>query len=406
MARRNGGFIGTDGLDAPDPPTGVTPTAGSESVSVAFTAPTDVGTSAITGFVAQVSINDTAYSAGSNTGTSSPIVVSSLTNGTAATAKVWAINAYGTSAPSTASDSFTPSARRGIFAGYFTGVDANNIIQRIFINSSGNSVDFGDLTVARYSGAGMSSATRAVFGGGNDRSANNRSNHIDYITIASDGNAQDFGDLETETSNTTGCSNGTIGAIIGGNTSSGSSGNPENKMQTITIASAGNASDSADLESNFERQGACANTTYGIYAGGNVANNTNQNQIGRFVWSSLGTSVDFGNLQESKRGPGAAASATRAVFAAGLAGSASVTIGYVTIATQGNATDFGDTIQSGECSGTSDKITAVFHWANAVPFDSITIASTGNAVDFGDSLEEYAAGGTPMSASDSHGGIA
>ena len=108
MANRNGGFIGTDGLDAPDLPTGVTPTAGSEQVSVAFTAPTDTGTSAITGFVAQVSTDGTNYSAGSNTGSSSPIVVSSLTNGTAATAKVWAINAYGTSAPSDASVSFTP----------------------------------------------------------------------------------------------------------------------------------------------------------------------------------------------------------------------------------------------------------------------------------------------------------
>ena len=29
MARRNGGFVGQDGLDAPDPPTGITPTAGS-----------------------------------------------------------------------------------------------------------------------------------------------------------------------------------------------------------------------------------------------------------------------------------------------------------------------------------------------------------------------------------------
>ena len=52
MARRNGGFIGTDGLDAPDPPTGVTASSGDASISVAFTAPTDVGTSAITGFVA------------------------------------------------------------------------------------------------------------------------------------------------------------------------------------------------------------------------------------------------------------------------------------------------------------------------------------------------------------------
>jgi len=96
MANKNGGFIGTDGLDAPDPPTAITPTAGNEQVSVAFTAPTDAGTSAITGFVVQVSTDGTDYSAGSNTGSSSPIVVTSLTNDTAATAKVWAINAYGT----------------------------------------------------------------------------------------------------------------------------------------------------------------------------------------------------------------------------------------------------------------------------------------------------------------------
>ena len=51
MANKNGGFIGTDGLDAPDPPTAVTPTAGNEQVSVAFTAPTDVGTSAIQGLL-------------------------------------------------------------------------------------------------------------------------------------------------------------------------------------------------------------------------------------------------------------------------------------------------------------------------------------------------------------------
>ena len=36
MANKNGGFIGTDGLDAPDPPTAVTPTADILSVSVAL----------------------------------------------------------------------------------------------------------------------------------------------------------------------------------------------------------------------------------------------------------------------------------------------------------------------------------------------------------------------------------
>ena len=37
MSKRTGGFIGQDGINAPDEPTDVTGTAGNESVSVAFT---------------------------------------------------------------------------------------------------------------------------------------------------------------------------------------------------------------------------------------------------------------------------------------------------------------------------------------------------------------------------------
>jgi len=209
MVRRNGGFIGTDGLDAPDPPTGVTPTAGVSSVSVAFTAPTDVGTSAITGFVAQVSIDDTAYSAGSNTGTSSPIVVSSLTVGTAATAKVWAINAYGTSAPSDASASFTPvSLQRGLFAG---GSAFNDTVEQIQIATTGNATDFGNLTASSTGTGALGSSTRAIVssaGGAN-------SNVIDFFTFATAGNATDFGDLLAARSEQTGLANATRGVFAG-----------------------------------------------------------------------------------------------------------------------------------------------------------------------------------------------
>ena len=170
MANRNGGFIGTDGLDAPDPPTAVTPTAGDAQVSVAFTAPTDTGTSAITGFVAQVSTDGTDYSAGSNTGTSSPIVVSSLTDDTAATAKVWAINAYGTSAPSDASASFTPAAPLGIFAGgrIDSGSPYINVIQYFSLGSNGNASDFGDLSITRAYLSACGNSTRTCFLGGED----------------------------------------------------------------------------------------------------------------------------------------------------------------------------------------------------------------------------------------------
>ena len=50
---RRGGFIGHDGLNAPDAPTGVSGTAGDTQVTVSWTAPSDVGGSAITGYNVQ-----------------------------------------------------------------------------------------------------------------------------------------------------------------------------------------------------------------------------------------------------------------------------------------------------------------------------------------------------------------
>ena len=166
MANKNGGFIGTDGLDAPDAPTGVTPTAGVGSVSIAFT-DAEGGTSATTSFVAQVSTDDTDYSTGSGTGSSSPIEITGLTGGTAHTAKVWAINAYGTSAPSKAR-SFTPAAARGIFAGGDAGAGGmRNDIRYFTLASTGNTTDFGDLSAVRQRfGNSGASSTRGIFSGG------------------------------------------------------------------------------------------------------------------------------------------------------------------------------------------------------------------------------------------------
>ncbi len=103
MARGRGGFIGQDGLNAPDSPTGVSASAGNAQATVAFTAPTDVGGSAITGFRAQSNPSGIGVS-----GSSSPITVTGLSNGTSYTFNVWAINAFGYSAPSDASTGVSP----------------------------------------------------------------------------------------------------------------------------------------------------------------------------------------------------------------------------------------------------------------------------------------------------------
>tara|TARA_R100000541_G_scaffold11905_1_gene20181 strand:- start:773 stop:1036 length:264 start_codon:yes stop_codon:yes gene_type:complete len=68
-----------------------------------------------------------------------------------------------------------------------------NTLEYVTAATTGNTTDFGDLTVARTAPAGTSDGTRAVFGGG----AGGYSNVIDYITVASTGNASDFGDLTT-----------------------------------------------------------------------------------------------------------------------------------------------------------------------------------------------------------------
>lgn len=90
-------------LLTPNAPTNVTGTAGNASVSVAFTAPSNVGGSAITSYTVRSSGGQTA------TGASSPITVTGLTNGTPYTFTVSATNTYGTGPQSTPSGSVTPS---------------------------------------------------------------------------------------------------------------------------------------------------------------------------------------------------------------------------------------------------------------------------------------------------------
>jgi hypothetical protein len=103
--RYQGGFITAsyNGLLVPDAPTIGTATSGDASASVAFTAPNIVGGGAITGYTAISSPGGF-----TGTGTSSPVTVSGLTNGTSYTFTVIATNAYGPSQASAASNSIIP----------------------------------------------------------------------------------------------------------------------------------------------------------------------------------------------------------------------------------------------------------------------------------------------------------
>ena len=394
MANKNGGFIGTDGLDAPDAPTAVTPTAGDTSVSVAFTAPTDTGTSAITGYVAQVSTDGTAYSAGSGTGTSSPITVSSLSNGTAYTAKVWAINAYGTSAPSGASSSFTPATPAyAMVAGFGSGtvnIDRFNIVVQA------NAADFGDLTVGRNSGNVMSSSTRTVFSCGRDAS-NPFFNTLDYVNPTSTGNATDFGDAAY--ARQFGAQFGSSTRGFGAGAEGGNQGAPKyqayDNIGFITFASTGNETDFGDLTHICQVCNGLSSTTRGVRSGGydgTGGGSTETNVMDYVTMSSAGNATDFGDMTLARRSHGACSSATRGLNAGGYTGSANTnSIDYITIASTGNATDFGDLNDGSGYSpigglntraASSPTVAAFIDSGNAI--QTATIASTGNATDFAD----------------------
>jgi len=392
MARRNGGFVGQDGLDAPDIPTGVTASAGISSVSVAFTAPTDTGTSAITGFVAQVSTDDTAYSAGSNTGTSSPIAVSSLTNGTAVTVKVWAINAYGTSAPSAASSSVTPSTSgAAVIGGGISGYAAS--LEAILMASLGNSLDFGDLAVGvSNSPAGVGNTARIIFAGGFDGS--NNSDVIQFGTYAG-GTFEDFGNLTNGRNGTCGCNNNTRAVFSGSSTS------PGNVIDYITIASEGNTTDFGDSTQARESVKAVNSTTRGVFIGAE-----SHNVIDYITFGSTGNATDFGDMvSAATHSGGACSNATRGLYAGGNRSGNINDIQYITIANTGNASDFGDlTTATVYLDGGSSATRAVFMGsASGNIIQYVTIASTGNATDFGDLIANRVQ--IPAATSNAHGGL-
>jgi len=380
MARRNGGFIGTDGLDAPDPPTGVTVSGGADGVaSISFTAPTDTGTSAITGFVA------TASNGIGATGSSSPISVSSLTLGTAVTFRAYAINAYGTSSASDATDSITPAAGRGLFLGG-SGATDRITISYVTIATTGNATDFGDVSADSEQSTGCSSSSRGIMIRGDGKDS------MEYVTIASTGNATDFGDTTIVSYWPAATGNQTRGVIKVGNYD-------VNNIDFITIATTGDATDFGDRTVVSRSSGACSSPTRGLFAGGDTSGGR-LDVIDYITIASAGNATDFGNLTEAREELRGCSNSTRGIFFSGDGSSAAKTrIDYVTIASTGNATDFGDVggaawgfVNYGTFSSSTRAIkgggNSTTAGARTDGIEYITIANTGNTADFGNLTQD------------------
>jgi len=299
---------------------------------------------------------------------------------------------------------------RGLFMGGMQNSGDKNVdvVDYITIASAGNATDFGNLSSGRSvasRGGGCGSATRGLIGGGNGRGGGAlntlrggyEDDAIEYFTFATLGNATDFGNLSSIKEALASCSSATRGIFSGGYADSPGAPNLD-VIEYVTIASTGNVTDFGDMiehdasDPGIQQHGGGGGTTRGIFANGR---NTDLNIIQYITIASTGNAADFGDTRAAGRRPSIGSSNTRYIIAAingifsdGDAFGYAQEAEYVTIASTGNATDFGN-LASGDHdsrAGTSNSLRMVIGGGSGTTneIEYLTIANTGNGTDFGD----------------------
>ena len=308
---------------------------------------------------------------------------------------------------------------RGVFGtGYNNAPNSSlNSLQFVTIATAGNTTDFGDLADSSIGKASFGSATRGFWAGGDSVPGQQDNQAIEFTIISSSGGGIDFGNLTATKAYFSGMSNDIRGFFVGGATT------PEyvktSKIEFVTMATTGNGTNFGNLSETTMNTCPVANKTRGVVALGQAGPAPQQSRRIQFIeLSTGGDAQDFGEVTTlNKAGGGAVGSSTRACFMGGVGTTGDAThvsnvIDFVTISTLGNAQDFGDMTVAVDNFATASSSIRGLHAGgrtgtpaaealqNVIGF--ITIASTGNASDFGDLVTptRHNAG-----CSDAHGGL-
>ena len=298
----------------------------------------------------------------------------------------------------------SPEQNTGGTRGMTSGAYPNGNQMDFFnIDTTGNSVDFGNRTISAQQPGSVASRTRGCTAGGATPS---NSDVIDFVTMSSQGDAVDFGNLTVTGHGISMCINDSTRGVFAGRTG-GSPSTFRNTIDYITIASTGDAKDFGDISPHIVRNvfGGSSPTrgVFGLGFNGSADTNT----INLLTISTLGNTADFGDLVFSGRYGCGGSNAIRCLMTKGN-GSVN-TVNFVTIATLGNASDFGDLTQTSStqlpCMATSSTRAVRIGGQNPAytnTMDYAQIMTTGNFIDFGDSVESKSG---RASLSNGHGGL-
>ena len=275
-------------------------------------------------------------------------------------------------------------ANPSIFTGTYAG---SNVIQSVNISTTGNTSDFGDMSINPLNPTIASDRTRLLSAGGFDNPSN--VNTINFVTMTSSGGSNDFGDLPFIRQNMAGGNSPTRSVFCNGS-HSGS----HNTIVYVTTQSLGDAIDFGDSSQTRSSARACASPTRMVIGGGG---DPQYNTIDYITFSTTGNAADFGDLVNIKKYAASASNAVRGLWANGNASDPSLVvyqvIDYVTIATLGNALDFGDMNYDESHGGAAASSTRFIHYGGTTSAPNmvnnisyVQIMTTGDAVDFGDLL--------------------
>lgn len=253
---------------------------------------------------------------------------------------------------------------------------------------------------------------RGLFGGGYTGSS--ATNTIQYVTIGTTGNATDFGNLIENADGVSACSDGSRIVFAGGFWTNNYYGYlyARDYIQYVAAATTGNATDFGNLLDGRRDTAAVSNGPRGVWAGGNQRNGYRlyTNVMQYITIASTGNATDFGDLLSADTNlywtsQAGCSNGTRGLFGGGGSYNSTNIIQYITIDTTGNATDFGDlTAARGNAGSTNGGDRGIFAggYIDVSPYagfniiDYVSIPTTGNATDFGD----LAAAKTPRASSD------
>ena len=272
------------------------------------------------------------------------------------------------------------------------------------MHTAGYALDFGDLQTGIGAGGAGASRTRGIKFGGVSSYPGTFTNEIDYIEIAAAGNGLDFGDLTTSRRGLMSYGNQIRAGTAGGAKPSYTA--TRTSIDYLTITSKGDTINFGDISTATSCNGSSqwGSPTRGmIQANKGNSPSTRTNTVEYVTIATTGNAVDFGDMTNTAANIATAGNSTRGFIAGGNDPSSVNAIQIFTITTLGNAQDFGDlSFTTSETGGFSSPIRAVWSRVSNTYLDTTIHASTGNSTDWGNFLNSH---NHNSALSNCHGGL-